>query len=136
MQLDTDGRAVIMLPDYFESINKNASYQLTAIGSPMPNLYIDKEISNQRFSIAGGVAAMKVSWVVTAERNDPYLQQNPQKRMNVIDKGERRGKYFNPKAHNQPEEKSMIYKNLTEKRKVVSDEQIKATEKDFPRQEE
>jgi hypothetical protein len=38
--LDANGRASVVLPDYFEALNRDFRYQLTAIGAPGPNLYI------------------------------------------------------------------------------------------------
>jgi len=42
--LDDKGEAEIELPDWFGILNKDFRYQLTAIGSPGPNLYIAGEI--------------------------------------------------------------------------------------------
>jgi hypothetical protein len=42
--LDDKGEAEIELPDWFGILNKDFRYQLTAIGSPGPNLYIAEEI--------------------------------------------------------------------------------------------
>jgi hypothetical protein len=76
----------------------------------MPNLYIAVEISNGQFVIGGGAPNKKVSWQITAERNDPYMQQNPQKReVVVIKEGERKGKYLNPELYGQPKEEGMFY---------------------------
>ncbi len=126
---NSQGKATVELPEYYESINRNASFQLTAIGAPMPNLFIEREISNGSFSIAGGVADKKVSWTVTSERNDPYLQQYPEKRQNVVDKGSRRGKYFMPKLYNQPKEKGITYKPRKTKQKMISEEKISTLSK-------
>ncbi|MDO6598316.1 hypothetical protein Q4512_15435 [Oceanihabitans sp. 2_MG-2023] len=113
---DATGKAIVSLPDYYDSVNKNPSYQLTAIGAAMPNLFIETEITNRQFVVAGGVPNKKVSWEVTAERNDPYLQQNPNKRETVILKeGERSGKYLTPELYNQPKEKGMFYNKNREK---------------------
>jgi hypothetical protein len=49
-------------PDYFEALNRDPSYHLTAIGAPMPNLHVAVEIQGNRFKIAGGVPGKKVSW--------------------------------------------------------------------------
>lgn len=104
----SNGSVVVTLPDYYEAINKNASYQLTPVGAAMPNMYIEKEIAGGSFIISGGVPGKKVSWTVTAERNDPYLQQYPENRNVEVDKGEKRGKYLMPQLYGQPEEKSYI----------------------------
>ncbi|HKR04472.1 MAG TPA: hypothetical protein VJY62_07535, partial [Bacteroidia bacterium] len=103
--LDVNGEAVVLLPDYFESINNNNySYNLTPVGQQM-NVYIKTEIQNKQFVIAGGTAGAKVSWTVMSERNDPYLQQNPQKRDVVILKtGGMQGKYLTPELYGQSNE--------------------------------
>lgn len=104
-----NGSVLVKLPDYYEVINKNPSYQLTAIGASMPDLYIQKEVSEGSFVISGGVSGKKVSWILTAERNDPYLQQNPEVREVVLDKGPRRGKYLTPELYGQPKEMAISY---------------------------
>src|SRR5262249_14718471 len=44
--LDGAGEATVDLPSYFASINKSPSYQLTAVGAPMPLLHVAQEISD------------------------------------------------------------------------------------------
>ena len=105
---DASGEAIVSLPDYFTDINRNPTYQLTPIGGPC-NLYIKKKIENGQFIIAGGQIGMEVSWVVTAERNDAFLQQNPQQREVELDKRDgQKGKYFMPHLFNQPAEKAIF----------------------------
>src|SRR5262249_41810352 len=69
---DARGEAVVTMPDWFEALNKDFRYQLTSIGAPGSNLYVAEEIHDNRFKIAGGKAGMKVSWLVTGVRHDPY----------------------------------------------------------------
>ena len=97
--LDANGEAVVQLPDYFLTINTGPySYQLTAIGSPGPNLYIAQEVADNQFKIAGGTPGMKVSWLLYAMRNDPYLRDNPH--TDVVDKPEaERGTYIYPQGY-------------------------------------
>lgn len=66
--LDANGEAVVELPLYFETLNSDYRYQLTAIGAPAPNLYLAEEIYGNHFRIAGGKPGMKVSWQVTGIR--------------------------------------------------------------------
>ena len=73
--LDSDGRAVVELPKYFEALNDNFRYQLTCIGQ-YANVYIAEEISNNQFTIAGGEPGLKVSWMVTGIRKDEYAINN------------------------------------------------------------
>ena len=44
ISLDDNGRANVQLPEYFEAINKNVSYQLTSIGTSSQS-YISQEVS-------------------------------------------------------------------------------------------
>jgi hypothetical protein len=43
--LDASGRGTLELPDYFEALNQDFRYQLTAVGAPGPNLYIARGYS-------------------------------------------------------------------------------------------
>ncbi|MBX3101966.1 MAG: hypothetical protein KF690_05615 [Bacteroidetes bacterium] len=106
--LDASGEAVVTLKNYVTANNINFTYQLTAIGQ-QANAYIKEELQGDRFVIAGGNPGQKISWVVYAERNDPYLQQYPHKRQVEIDKpASMRGKYFTPELYGQPASKSLF----------------------------
>ena len=90
--LDAQGRAVVTLPSYFALINTKPSYQLTAVGAPMPLLHVSVRISDQAlhagslhtgrqapqcwFAIDGGVPGGEVSWRVDAARNDAFVRTN------------------------------------------------------------
>ncbi|MBW7935882.1 MAG: hypothetical protein H3C71_01630 [Flavobacteriales bacterium] len=105
-----DGKAMVSLPEYFDAVNINASYQLTAVGASMPNLHISKEIENREFEIAGGEPGKKVNWVVYAQRNDPYVQQNPHIKDVIVEKKDHeKGKYLMPELYGQPKEKGIFY---------------------------
>lgn len=104
--LDGRGEAVVELPAWFEALNQDFRYQLTAIGAPGPNLYIAQEICSNRFRIAGGIPGMKVSWQVTGVRHDAYAEAH---RVQVEqDKPEaERGYYQHPELYGQPAEKGI-----------------------------
>lgn len=74
--LDGNGEAVVELPEWFEALNRDFRYQLTAIGAPAPGLYIAEEVSGNQFKIGGGPAAVRVSWQVTGIRKDPFAEAN------------------------------------------------------------
>lgn len=76
VSIDSNGEAVVTLPDYFTEININFSYQLTPVGE-FANLYIKEKISGNSFTIAGGTPGMEVCWVVYAERNDAWVRDHP-----------------------------------------------------------
>ncbi len=99
--LDNDGKVVISLPNWFEAVNTDFRYQLTAIGAAAPNLHVAQEIANHQFSIAGGAPGMKVSWQVTGVRHDAYAQAHPL--VVEVDKSEKeRGHYLHPEAFGAP----------------------------------
>ena len=54
MSLGANGKADVELPKWFEALNRDFRYQLTAIGDPAPNLHISREMIGNRFEIAGG----------------------------------------------------------------------------------
>jgi hypothetical protein len=99
--LDNSGGAVVSLPKWFEALNADVRYQLTAIGAPAPNLHIAQEVAHHQFSIAGGAPGMKVSWQVTGVRHDAYSMAHPL----VVEarKPEKeRGRYLHPDAYGTP----------------------------------
>jgi trimeric autotransporter adhesin len=74
--LDSDGRATVELPDWFETLNRDFRYQLTAIGAAAPDLHVAGEVANGTFGIAGGRPGLKVSWQVTGIRQDAWANAN------------------------------------------------------------
>ena len=74
--LDASGQAIVDLPAWFEALNADYRYQLTAIGAAAPHLHVAREVANNQFAIAGGAAFMKVSWQVTGVRRDPWALEH------------------------------------------------------------
>lgn len=115
--LNEQGEAVIDLPEYFSEININFSYYLTPIGGAAPNLHVKEEVRGNSFIIAGGTENLKVSWVLYAERNDKYIQANPDSKLVEVDKREK-GTYIRPELFGQPESKGMFYREKNKKQDV------------------
>ncbi|NLL29328.1 MAG: hypothetical protein GX259_11115 [Bacteroidales bacterium] len=100
VELNSNGTATITLPSYFDALNMDVKYQLTAIGGAMPNLHVSKEVSAGKFEIAGGKPNGKVSWQVTGIRQDPYANAN--RIVPEVEKEEKnKGKYLHPEAYGQ-----------------------------------
>ncbi len=95
--LDENGEAVVELPEWFETLNREFRYQLTCIGGFAP-VYIAEEISGNQFKIAGGGSGLKVSWQVTGIRHDPWAEEH---RIPVeADKPEdEKGTYLHPELY-------------------------------------
>ncbi|MCB9191697.1 MAG: hypothetical protein H6603_01600 [Flavobacteriales bacterium] len=105
---DANGEALVEMPDYYDLINKNPSYQLTPIGGYM-QLFIKEKLENDRFVIGGGTPGAEASWTVYAERNDPYLQQYPFHRDVEVEKREgQKGTYLMPQLYGEGMDKKMI----------------------------
>jgi hypothetical protein len=104
--LDGNGRAIVKMPEWFDGLNADFRYQLTAIGAPAANLYVGKEIANREFTIAGGKPNLKVSWQVTGVRHDAAARTN---RTPIVEEKapQDRGKYVNPAAFGKPESMGM-----------------------------
>ena len=96
VMLDSNGEAIVTMPEWFEALNMEFRYQLTCIGG-FAQVYIDEEIAGNQFKIAGGKAGLKVSWQVTGIRQDPFANAN---RVQVeVDKPEDEvGTYLHPEA--------------------------------------
>lgn len=106
--LDSEGRAVVRLPNWFEALNRDFRYQLTAVGAAAPNLHIQQEIANQQFTIAGGAPGTKVSWQVTGVRQDAFAKAHPLQ-VEEDKAANERGFYIHPELFGAPREKSIIW---------------------------
>lgn len=105
--LDARGEAVVDLPAYFDSINRDLRYQLTCIGGFAP-VYIAEKVRDNRFSIAGGNPGLEVSWRVEAVRDDLLVRRHGF--VAEQDKpAEHRGKYLDPELYGLPREMGIDY---------------------------
>ena len=68
---DKHGLATVVLPDYFEALNRDFRYQLTVIGQ-FAQAIVQQEIQHNRFTIKTSKPSVKVSWQVTGIRHDAY----------------------------------------------------------------
>lgn len=128
VELGANGQAVIELPDYFDAININPSYQLTPIGTPTQP-YVLSEISNNQF-IVSGAPNTKVSWTVHAQRNDPTIQYYNSTIDNYttnvrMKRPHEIGKYFTPEAYGQSKEQGILYSAETVKNYAERDAMTK-----------
>lgn len=104
---DADGKAVVLLPGYFETLSREFRYQLTTIGQPA-QVWVLEEISENRFVIQSDKPNVKVSWQVTGVRKDPWALQHP-----VVPEEQKRpqdkGQYLNPELYGKPETQGIHY---------------------------
>jgi hypothetical protein len=72
---DDSGLATVTLPDWFEALNRDFRYQLTAIGQ-FSQAIVASEVSNNQFTIKTDKPNVKVSWQVTGIRQDAWANAN------------------------------------------------------------
>lgn len=113
---DEAGMAVVELPDYFQALNRDFRYQLTAMGAPMPNLFIAQEVVSNSFVIAGGEPGLRVSWEVTGVRQDAFANAN--RLINEVEKtGDEKGRLMHPEAFGSPWEEGIHGHRMAETRR-------------------
>ncbi len=102
---DGKGEAVVILPDWFEALNKDFRYQLTAIGQ-QAQAWILEEVKNNQFKIKTDKPQVKISWQVTGIRHDAYADKN---RIPVEENkpAAEKGTYINPELFNMPVSKKL-----------------------------
>lgn len=103
---DANGFATVQLPDYFESANKDFRYQLTTIGSFAQSI-VKEEINGNSFVVQTSAPGVKVSWQVTAVRNDPYAKRNRVEAEPLKPVSEK-GRYLHPEAFGRSTERAVF----------------------------
>jgi trimeric autotransporter adhesin len=100
----------VELPGYFETLNRDFRYQLTAIGQ-FAQVIVAEEVSDSRFTIKTDKPNVRVSWQVTGIRQDAWA--NAHRAEAEVEKPEgQRGKYLNPVEHDQPATAGAYYVEL------------------------
>ena len=127
---DAEGNATVSLPSWFEALNADFRYQLTAIGQ-FAQAIVSRKVQNNQFSIKTSIPGVEVSWQVTGVRHDAYAMANPL----VVeeDKGARlRGFYINPELHGAPAERQIewarhprMMKKMLQQRQQIKQKAVK-----------
>jgi len=106
--LDGNGEAVVVLPEWFEVLNRDFRYQLTALGAPGPNVYVAEKVSGNQFRIAGGDPGMEISWQVTGIRQDKYAEEH-RIQVEELKSQEDAGMYLHPDLYGAPKTEAIGY---------------------------
>jgi len=106
---DSNGIAIVELPEYFDALNKDVKYNLTCIGAFSP-VFLKEKVKNNRFIIAGGMPGQEISWQVSGVRQDAYANKFRSK-VEEWKKEEDRGYYISPESYNLDESKD-IHRNM------------------------
>ncbi len=103
----TDGRgsAVVQLPEWFETLNRDFRYQLTVIGQ-FSQAIVASKVANHQFTIKTDKPNVEVSWQVTGIRQDAWANAH---RIPVeVEKAQAdRGLYLHPELFGAPPQKSI-----------------------------
>ena len=102
-----DGFATVVLPDWFEALNRDFRYQLTVIGQ-FAQAIVAEEIKDNQFRIQTDQPGVKVSWQVTGIRHDPFADAY---RIPVEEEktGDERGRYLYPDVYSKTVQESIWY---------------------------
>jgi hypothetical protein len=92
---DANGYAVVTLPNYFESLNKDFRYQLTVMGQTFAQAIVSEKVSSNHFTIRTNQPNTEVSWQVTGVRKDAYANAH-RVQAEVEKEAENKGKFLNP----------------------------------------
>jgi hypothetical protein len=121
---DAQGDALVGLPEWFETLNRDFRYQLTVIGQ-FAQAIVAGEIAHGQFSIKTDKPNVKVSWQVTGIRQDAWANAH---RIPVEEtKPEReRGFYLHPELYDAGEEKGVLWATHPQAVKQWKEARIKA----------
>jgi hypothetical protein len=104
---DGNGTAVVTLPTYFEALNKDFRYQLTAIGT-FAQAIVAEKIQGNSFVIKTDKPNVEVSWQVTGIRKDKFADAH--RVVPEVEKEEEyKGHYLHAEEYGKPMEKSIDY---------------------------
>lgn len=112
---NSNGEAVVTMPDYFNALNSDFRYQLTTIGS-FAQVMVSERINGNTFKIKSSIPNTEVSWMVTGVRKDAFANQHRVK-VEVEKNADEKGKYIHPTAFGLPESKGIDFVNEEAKKK-------------------
>jgi hypothetical protein len=123
---DDNGSAVVVLPAWFEAVNKDFRYQLTVVNI-FAQAIVAEKIKGKRFVIKTNVPGVEVSWQVTGVRSDARMLKHP---FNVEEaKPEiERGTYLSPESFGKPEEKGIMWARHPELMRQLKERREQAQE--------
>jgi len=93
---DTEGRATIELPAYFDALNRDPLVQLTPLGQ-LAQVAVCAPIEGKQVAIVSDVPGVTVAWQVSGVRQDAWAQLHPM----VVEEPKpvaERGTYLHPEA--------------------------------------
>ncbi|HMS56251.1 MAG TPA: hypothetical protein PKA27_12705, partial [Fimbriimonadaceae bacterium] len=115
VRTDDRGFATVMLPTYFEALNRDFRYQLTVVDDGNTEEFVlakvVQRIKGNTFVIRTSEPNIAVCWEVTGVRQDAYANAHRVK-PEVEKEPENQGLYLHPKEHGQSEERGIDFQDL------------------------
>ena len=102
---DASGSAVVTLPEWFETLNRDFRYQLTVMGQ-FAQAIVASKVANHQFTIKTDKPNVEVSWQVTGIRQDAWANAH-RIPVEVAKAQADRGLYLHPELFGAPAEKSI-----------------------------
>jgi trimeric autotransporter adhesin len=104
---DAEGNAVVQLPEWFESLNRDFRYQLTVLGQ-FAQAIVAGKVANHQFAIKTDKPNVEVSWQVTGVRQDAWANAH-RIPVEVEKAAADRGLYLHPELFGAPAERSIAF---------------------------
>jgi len=125
---DAQGDAVVSLPEWFETLNRDFRYQLTVMGQ-FSQAIVASKVANHQFAIKTDKPNVEVSWQVTGIRQDAWANAH---RIPVEEEKPEveRGFYLHPELYGAPEEKGVLWANAPKAMKQWKEARTKAATSD------
>ncbi len=118
---DDRGYATVVLPDYFQALNRDFRYQLTIIDEADDTdiflwAKVVREVKDNQFTLRSSHGHLKVSWQVTGVRQDAWAEKN--RIPGSVDKTPaEKGKYLHPEAFGKPVTQGVYFAPSTDMRR-------------------
>jgi trimeric autotransporter adhesin len=121
---DANGDAIVPLPDWFETLNRDFRYQLTVVGQ-FAQAIVASKVGNHQFRIKTDKPNVEVSWQVTGIRQDAWANVH---RIPVEEEksARERGHYLHPELYGAPEEASIAWARHPETMKHIKEMRTKS----------
>jgi hypothetical protein len=122
---DANGDAIVPLPDWFETLNRDFRYQLTVVGQ-FAQAIVASKVGNHQFRIKTDKPNVEVSWQVTGIRQDAWANVH---RIPVEEEksARERGHYLHPELYGAPEEASIAWARHPETMKHIKEMRTKSS---------
>jgi hypothetical protein len=123
---DAGGEAVVELPEWFESVNRDFRYQLTVLGQ-FAQAIVAEKIADHHFIIRTDKPNVEVSWQVTGVRQDPWANAH-RIRVEEAKSARERGHFIHPELYGAPEQAGIEWARYPQAMQQQKQQRLKAAQ--------